>query len=108
MLSQRKLAVCTVSVLIISFAQIAQAKSLYAITEHSGTTLTAYGIQGDQIDYQTDTQIDTAAVGLALDPDSGTLFATYDGAEKNRSRGCQVDGTVEISTYNRRAVWHCL
>jgi hypothetical protein len=57
-------------------------KSLYAITKHYGCQLSAYLIDHDQIDHQSDTTIDTAAVGLALDPDSETLFVTYDGTQQ--------------------------
>jgi len=57
-------------------------RSLYAITNCQGGTLTAYDIQGDQIVYQINTQIDTWAIGLALDPESETLFVTYDGSDK--------------------------
>ena len=53
-------------------------RSLYAITKCRGSILTAYEIQGEQIKYQTNTQIDIGAIGLALDPGSETLFATYD------------------------------
>jgi len=57
-------------------------KSLYAVTKCYGSTLTAYDIVGDEIEYQIDTQIDTGAIGLALDPESETLFVTYDGPDK--------------------------
>ena len=56
-------------------------RSLYAITTCNGdsnSTLTAYNIVGERIEYQTNTQIDNGAIGLALDPGSRTLFATYD------------------------------
>jgi len=63
-------------------ASTSQAKSVYAIIKHSDSTIAAYDIQGDQIEYQTDTQLDfgSGAVSLALDPNSATLFTTYDGA----------------------------
>jgi len=40
--------VCTVG------ANSAQAKSVYAITDHNASTLKAYEIQGDQLEYQED------------------------------------------------------
>lgn len=64
------------------FAGLCYGRSVFAITKHYGCQLTAYDIQGDQINYQMDSQIDTAAVSLALDPDSEILFATYDGSYK--------------------------
>ncbi|HUT30870.1 MAG TPA: hypothetical protein VMX13_13845 [Sedimentisphaerales bacterium] len=66
------------------FSQTAYGRSVYAITEHANSTITAYGIQGTAIQYQADVQAHwgSGAVGLALDPDSETLFVTYDGASK--------------------------
>jgi len=60
------------------------AKSVYAITNHRSSILTAYHINGTKIDYQTNIQVDwgEGAVGLALDPYSGTLFVTYDDGDK--------------------------
>jgi len=60
---------------------IAQAKSVYAITKHLEDELTAYDIQDDQIDYQATGDVTgnaNGAVGLALDPDSGVMFVTYE------------------------------
>jgi hypothetical protein len=61
----------------------AQAKSLYAITRHLDITVTAYDIQGEQIQYQTNAVNlpgHGGVVGLALDPDSEILFVTYEGS----------------------------
>ena len=63
------------------FSSSVYGRSLYAITTCDGdinSTLTAYNIVGEQVEYRTDTQIDDGSIGLALDPDSETLFATYD------------------------------
>ena len=59
-----------------------QAKSVYAIIKHPDSTIAAYDIQGSEIEYQADTQLHfgSGAVSLALDPNSATLFTTYDGA----------------------------
>ena len=67
------------------FSSNSYGRSLYAITTCGGipySTLTAYNIAGEQIEYLNDAQIDNYAVGLALDPDSETLFATYDEVDK--------------------------
>jgi len=56
-------------------------RSIYSITTCDGinnSTITAYGTQGERIVYQIDTGIDKGSIGLAIDPDSETLFATYD------------------------------
>ncbi|MHC4621986.1 MAG: right-handed parallel beta-helix repeat-containing protein, partial [Planctomycetota bacterium] len=70
--------------LLAGFSQRADARSVYAITNHTSSIITAYDVNGTAIDYQTDVEVHwgAGAVGLALDPDSETLFATYDGAFK--------------------------
>ena len=56
------------------FSNTVYAKSIYAITKHSNSTITAYYINDTQIDYQTDVRVDwgEGAVGLALDPATST------------------------------------
>ena len=58
------------------------AKSVYAITNHLTSKVSAYQIVGDQISHQTDAKNleDHAdgAVGLGLAPDSEILFVTYE------------------------------
>jgi len=60
--------------------QVVYGQSLYAITNHGTSTITAYDIEGTTLEYQANIQVDwgTGAVGLALDPESDTLFVTYD------------------------------
>jgi len=62
---------------------VAQAKSVYVITDRD-STVRAYDIQDDQIEHQTNAKNladnGTGAVGLALNPDSETLFVTYEGS----------------------------
>jgi len=80
----------TIAILLVAFliiigpAQNVQAKSLYAITNHSNSTISSYKISGDEIQKQTETNVDwgEGAVGLALDPDSATLFVSYDDSQK--------------------------
>jgi len=57
---------------ILLFSAIAYPRSLFVITDHEDSDVSAYKINGDQVNYQT--QIDpplhfgNGAVGLALDP----------------------------------------
>jgi parallel beta-helix repeat protein len=62
-------------------SSLTYARSLYVITKYGNCQLSAYRIQDSEIDHQTDTLINPGAIGLALDPDSGTLFVTYDGSD---------------------------
>ena len=66
-----------------SFVGAVQAKSVYVITDRA-STVKAYRIQDDQIQEQATAQDlpnnGNGAVGLALDPDSATLFVTYEGS----------------------------
>ena len=64
------------------FSDNAYSRSVYAITKCQGAHITAYEIQDEQIEYQTETQIDSGAIGLALDTDSEILFATFETSEK--------------------------
>jgi len=61
-------------------SQTAYGRSVYAITNHESSTITAYDIDGTTLECQTDIAVPrgTGAVGLALDPESDTLFVTYD------------------------------
>jgi len=58
-------------------------RSVFAITRHQDSVLTAYNINGEAIEYQIDGAAvpdqASGAVGLALDPDSSMLFVTYEG-----------------------------
>lgn len=66
---------------ILAFARPVGAKSVYVITDRD-STVNAYRIAGDQIQYQATAEDlpdnGLGAVGLALDPDSETLFVTYE------------------------------
>lgn len=84
MLSGKKL-IIGILLLILSlpgFTQTGQAKSLYAITYHWYSTISAYRISGNQIQKQIEKNFPSGtgamAIGLALDPDSATLFVSYD------------------------------
>jgi len=83
MRSTRKIALIYLSTLFITFISLAgttQAKSLYVIIDRS-STIRAYKIIGEKIEKQIDVKnLDDhgGAVGLALDPDSATMFVTYE------------------------------
>jgi hypothetical protein len=85
MRSTRKTTLIYLSVIFLAFtasAQTSQAKSLYTIIDRY-STIRAYKISGEQIEEQIDVKNlddhDGGAVGLALDPDSATMFVTYEG-----------------------------
>jgi len=84
--NKKKLFVATLLLVIpvFCFPQSAWAKSLYAISNHSSSAITAYSIQGGEIQRQIETNVHwpNGAVGLALDPDSEVLFVSYDGTSK--------------------------
>ncbi len=84
MLLGKKLDVSILSLIIFVLVMfsIAQAKSVYVITDRA-STIKAYDIQSDQIEEQAAAEnlaVHGGAVGLALDPDSETLFVTYEGS----------------------------
>lgn len=68
----------------LTISGITQAKSVYVITDRS-STVKAYRIADDQIEEQTTAEDlphnGDGAVALALDPDSETLFVTYESSE---------------------------
>jgi hypothetical protein len=73
--------IAIITIIVILSTASAHARSLYAITKCAAdpnAILTAYDIQAEQVEDQIDTPLDRGAIGLALDPDSETLFATYD------------------------------
>ena len=74
----------SIIIFLTAFTQIIQAKSVYVITDHGGSTITAYDINGDAIKEQMEINVGwgNGAVGLALDPDSATLFISYDNSNK--------------------------
>jgi len=76
------LSVLFLIVFALTISSIAQAKSVYAIIDRY-STIRAYKIIGEEIEEQIDVKdLDNhgGAVGLALDPDSATLFVTYEGS----------------------------
>jgi len=69
-----------------TFNQTVCAKSVYAISDCRDSKVQAYKVEGNQIehDFTSDNLPDhgSGSVGLAIDPNSRTLFASYDGANK--------------------------
>jgi 6-phosphogluconolactonase (cycloisomerase 2 family) len=60
----------------------AAARSVYAITNHDTSTITAYNVNDVNLDFQITVpnfpNHEEGAVGLALDPESEILFVTYE------------------------------
>lgn len=71
---------------ICGLSRIAKSASVYSITIHGGTTVQVYDVDGDQIEWQLKSDNfpnnGWGAVDLALDGESDTLFASYDGSSK--------------------------
>ncbi len=68
-------------VLITSFTQTSQAKSVYAIINHQSDIIGAYKIEGNQITFQDQMQAPQhgyRAIDLAIDSDSCCIFVTYE------------------------------
>jgi len=63
----------------------AHAKSVYAITDHINSTLKAYEIKGNQLEYQADVEVtdfDSGAVDTTICSQLGRIFITYEGSAK--------------------------
>jgi hypothetical protein len=71
---------------IFELAKTTQAASVYSITIHGSALVQVYNVDGDQIEWQLksdDFPLEgLGAVDLALDGDSDTLFASYDGSRE--------------------------
>jgi len=67
-------------ILITNISSTALAKSLYAVADHDTSTLKAYDIQGNQLEYQANSNITnygTGAVDITIDSNLKLLFVTY-------------------------------
>jgi hypothetical protein len=74
-----------VAVVCVVSANSAQAKTVYAITDHVNSTLRAYEIYGDQLKYQADVEVTdyaTGAVDVTIDSQLELLFITYEKSAK--------------------------
>jgi len=63
----------------------AHAKSVYAITDHHASTLKAYDIQGDKLEYQADVKVTdfaTGAVNVTINSQLGRMFIVYENSAK--------------------------
>ncbi len=81
----------------------ARAKSVYAITDHELSTLKAYMIDGDQLEYQEDVNVTDyalGAVGITIDSNLELLFITYEDAGKivwANAKTLQQEGFIDLS-----------
>ena len=75
---KKLIAVLSSTIVLTILTSPALGRSVYAITKHLDDKLTAYNIRGDQIDWQATADVPSWPVGLALDPDSGVMFVTYE------------------------------
>jgi len=81
--SQKRVLLVYVIFLLFFIISRSYAKSIYAITNHFLSEISAYKITGTELEYQTaddfSTEYTSHPVGLALDPCSETLFVSHDG-----------------------------
>jgi len=79
-----------------------QAKSLYVITKHSESIVQIYDIDGDQLELQRTCDDfpdeEQGAVGLTVDPNSRTLFSSYDKIVWGDYEGDNIIETVDALT----------
>ncbi len=84
-------------------ANQAIAKSVYAITDHEASTLKAYMIDGDQLQYQEDVNVTgyaSGAVGITIDSNLELLFITYEDAGKivwASANTLEQEGFIDLS-----------
>lgn len=101
----RIISVISVLVLIVCKFGTSQvsAKSVYVITDHHASTLRAYKIVSDQIEYQADVDVTdyaTGAVDVAIDSKLELLFITYEDAGKItwvNANTLQQEGFIDLS-----------
>jgi len=77
----RQILITSLIIFVAGIFSTAEAKSLYAITDHDASTLIVYNIQGDRLKHQAHTYVTkyaTGAVGLAIDSNLKILFITYE------------------------------
>jgi len=88
--------------LISGLSERVEAKSLYAITKHSESIVQIYDIEGDRIELQRTCDDypheEQGAVGLTVDPNSRTLFSSYDKIEGWGEDGDNIIETVDAVT----------
>jgi len=79
------------------------AKSAYAITDHHASTLKAYRIIDDELEYQEDVNVidyATGAVDVTIDSNLELLFITYEDAGKivwANAKTLQQEGYIDLS-----------
>jgi hypothetical protein len=65
-MSSRRHTILSLAWLIAAFSNVGWAKSLYVINDTAALTLQAYIIEGDQVDYQAQVDIDTYNPGFGV------------------------------------------
>ena len=79
------------------------AKSVYAITDHGASTLKAYRIQGNQLEYQANVDVTNYAAGaggITIDSNLELLFITYEGSAKivwANAKTLEQEGFIDLS-----------
>jgi len=82
LLGKKLIGILSIIIILTPLTGTTLAKSVYAIIDRS-STVRAYKSIGEEIEEQIDVKnLDDhgGAVGLALDPDSETMFVTYEGS----------------------------
>ena len=84
-------------------------KSVYAITNHDNSTLKAYSIQGDQIQFQEDVQVigyASGAVDVTCDSNSEQLFITYENSSSifwANAKTLEQEGYIDLADFDPSA-----
>jgi len=69
------------ALMICNLAEKADAKSVFAVSDHNNSIVKAYKIDGDEIDYQANAEsgtFDSGATGLCVWPSIELMFVTYE------------------------------
>ena len=102
--SQLIIALAIISFTSFLFCNSALAKSVYAITDHEASTLKAYKIIGDQLQYQANVDVTnyaSGAVGISIDSNLKLLFITYENSGKivwADARSLEQKGFIDLSS----------
>ncbi|HIJ53266.1 MAG TPA: hypothetical protein HPP66_08950 [Planctomycetes bacterium] len=104
-----KLLINLIVIIIIGFVHCfvsirsAEAKSVYSITDHHASTLRAYKIVSDQLEYQANVDVTnyaSGAVDVTIDSNLELLFITYEDAGKIvwvNAKTLQQEGFIDLS-----------
>ncbi len=93
-------------ILTISICSTAEAKYVYAITDHHATQLSVYEILGDQIEYWDTVDVADYALGasdVSIDSRLKRLFITYEsysGIVWANTETMEEEGSIDVANYN--------